>query len=497
MTPHDPGRRGGLAVGPVHILLVEDDDDQRELTVEALSGGIPDTRITVAKDGASALEAVRTSHPDLVLLDYNLPGMSGLDILRQINKENSTVPVIMVTGQGDERVAVETMKNGAHDYIIKTRNYHDTLPITVERAIRESWMKRELQEASLRGRRLYELSLSVAKERKADVLSERLVKGAAMLVGTDKAMVYLVDSCGSVAFVKMHGIDIDPRELMGPVSNIGLLGAAYAENRPIVVERPQDHSAWDATPRLNSELRQMLAVPLSMQGRVEGVLCVLNKLNRKPFSQEDVDTLSTLAVHAGVAIDNARFVERIKQQAVTDSLTGLYNHMEFQKQLTKDICRSRRFKNELSLLILDLDHFKLVNDTYGHQVGDAVLREIAHLMGSHLRAFDKVFRYGGEEFAIILPQTSTHDARLTAERIRHSIAQRSYGTDAGHGIEVTISIGVATFPHDAQGRKELIGTADQALFAAKRAGRNRIELYGEPTADAGSSVAGHKTAHSH
>lgn len=479
MTARDDGRRGAFPIGAVHILLVEDNEDQRELTIAALVDGIPDTRVTVAKDGMSALEALRETEMDLVLLDYNLPGMTGLEILREINKHNSKIPVIMVTGQGDERIAVETMKNGAHDYIIKARNYHEALPITVERTIRESWMKRELEEASRRGRRLYELSLSVAKERKVDILTERLVNGAAMLVGTEKALLYLVDTCGSVVFVKTHGIDVDARELMGPLAQVGLLSSAYAEQRPVVIEQPATHPEWHSTPWLHPFLRHVLAVPLTMQGKAEGILCVLNKLNQKPFSQEDADTLSTLAVHAGVAIDNARFVEKIKQQAVTDSLTGLYNHMEFQKQLTKEIYRSRRYKNELSLLILDLDHFKLVNDTYGHQVGDAVLKEIARILSTHLRSIDKVFRYGGEEFAIILPQTAKEDAKVISERIRASIAASSYHSDPGAPVEVTISIGLSTFPHDAQGRKELIGTADQALFAAKRAGRNRVELYGD------------------
>ncbi|HKI80482.1 MAG TPA: response regulator, partial [Pseudodesulfovibrio sp.] len=244
MKQPEPGHRPMRPIGSVHILLVEDNEDQRELTIEALSTGIPDTRITVAKDGPCALETVTGNRPDLVLLDYNLPGMTGLEILREIVKHDAKIPVIMVTGQGDERIAVETMKNGAHDYIIKTRNYHETLPITVERAIRESRMKRELEEASLRGRRLYELSLSVAKERKVDILSERLVSGAATLIGTEKALLYLVDPCGSVAFVKTHGTDIDPRQFMGPLDDIGVLSGAYREARLTVVEDPRSHPHW-------------------------------------------------------------------------------------------------------------------------------------------------------------------------------------------------------------------------------------------------------------
>ena len=223
----------------------------------------------------------------------------------------------------------------------------------------------------------------------------------------------------------------------------------------------------------------MLSVPLVMQGEVEGALCLFNKNNHEPFSAEDVDTLSTLAVHAGVAIDNARFVERMEQQAVTDSLTGLSNHMEFQKRLTEEVDRSRRYHKEFSLLMFDLDNFKMVNDTYGHQMGDAVLKEMAQVLRNSLRSVDQVFRYGGEEFAVILPETPEEGAKIISERIRQTITESCYGKGSDRSLRISVSIGLASFPQDADQREDLIGAADQALFSAKRSGRNRVAVYRE------------------
>jgi len=465
---------------PMHILLVEDNIDQRELTIDALMEKTPDMRVTAADNGSAALQILaQADDVDVVILDYSLPGMNGLEVLYEINQGSTKPPVIMVTGQGDEAIAVEAMKNGAHDYIVKISNYHEALPVSIERVVRQDRLRRELDEASLRGRRLYELSFAVAKERRVDALSRRLVKGVTELIGVEHSILYLVNADGTVAFVSAHGEDIDPSRFMDSVEGIGMLAAAYSTKQPVVVEEPQLHPQWPATPWLHAHARNMLCVPLTMQGQVEGGLCLLNKRNSRAFTQEEINTVSTLAVHVGVAIDNARFLEKKEQQAVTDSLTGLYNHMEFQKHLAEELERSHRYGNEFSLLMLDLDHFKMVNDSYGHQVGDSILREMAHHLRSQLRAVDKVFRYGGEEFAVILPETGQSGAKVIAEELRRRIAACTFDIGADQALKITVSIGAASFPHDQEQREELIGAADQALFSAKRAGRNHIVIYSE------------------
>lgn len=164
----------------------------------------------------------------------------------------------------------------------------------------------------------------------------------------------------------------------------------------------------------------------------------------------------------------------LEELATHDGLTGLLNHREFQRRLQIEVERARRYQHPLSLLMIDIDHFKKFNDTYGHQSGDIVLRVLAEQMRQGVRTVDYSARYGGEEFAIILPEMPASSAIAVAERLRKSIASQSTALDRGQTVNITVSIGVATFPEDADSNDKLIAAADRALYAAKSAGRNRV-----------------------
>jgi diguanylate cyclase (GGDEF)-like protein/PAS domain S-box-containing protein len=164
----------------------------------------------------------------------------------------------------------------------------------------------------------------------------------------------------------------------------------------------------------------------------------------------------------------------LRRLSVTDSLTGLLNHGEFYRQLGKEFERSRRYGGPVAVLMLDIDHFKAVNDKYGHQAGDTVLKTLAELMTDLIRPADKVARYGGEEFGLVLPETDESGALAMAERIRTAVAGRSVELEDGHLINVTVSIGAAVFADPSDTEQDVVGRADQALYAAKQAGRNRV-----------------------
>jgi diguanylate cyclase (GGDEF)-like protein len=166
--------------------------------------------------------------------------------------------------------------------------------------------------------------------------------------------------------------------------------------------------------------------------------------------------------------------ETLKNLSVRDGLTGLYNHQEFQRRLKEEMERSLRYGRPLSLLMLDIDHFKRVNDTRGHPAGDRVLQGVASRIRDHIRPTDQFARYGGEEFAVILPETPVSGALAAAERIRGAIADLAIPLDQEDPVEITVSIGMATFQEDVGSAQELIVAADRALYAAKQAGRNCI-----------------------
>jgi diguanylate cyclase (GGDEF)-like protein len=157
-----------------------------------------------------------------------------------------------------------------------------------------------------------------------------------------------------------------------------------------------------------------------------------------------------------------------------DGLTGLDNYREFRRQLSEEAQRSLRYGRPFSLLMLDLDHFKQVTDTYGHLAGDEALRSLAGLIRREMRPVDRIARYGGEEFVIILPETTTAGALATAERIRDIVATRPIPVNGDREVTLTVSIGVGTYPDDADTEERLVGAADQALYVAKNGGRNRV-----------------------
>jgi diguanylate cyclase (GGDEF)-like protein len=185
-----------------------------------------------------------------------------------------------------------------------------------------------------------------------------------------------------------------------------------------------------------------------------------------------------------VSIENADLHETVQRQALTDELTGLSNLRHFDDQLTGEIERSRRFNQPVGLVMLDIDDFKIVNDTYGHQQGDIVLSKVARVLRELSRDIDEAARYGGEEMAVILPQTDLDGAELAAERMRQAIEQLSIERiDGDDPLHVTASFGVASLPENAKDKEALIAEADAALYRAKRGGKNAVRRSDPVTAD--------------
>ncbi len=203
-----------------------------------------------------------------------------------------------------------------------------------------------------------------------------------------------------------------------------------------------------------------------------GVISVAR--GEQPFDRGERDLFDYLARQAGVSIENVGLHEQVQRQAVTDELTGLFNHRRFVEALAAEAERARRFDQPVGLVMLDLDDFKAVNDTYGHQQGDQVLRSVAALMRSFCREIDAPARYGGEELAIVLPQTDLEGAYQLAERLRAGIEALCIPlVDGGGNMQVTSSVGVAALPVSAQDPERLIAAADAALYEAKRGGKNK------------------------
>lgn len=221
--------------------------------------------------------------------------------------------------------------------------------------------------------------------------------------------------------------------------------------------------------------KSVVAAPLLQDDRVLGIL-ILHQCDRvRDWDGVDVHLVSSLADQLAVAISHAQLFSQVKYQAITDGLTGLYNHVYFKNRLAEELNRANRKSKTCSLLMLDLDKLKQINDTFGHPVGDAAIRQVATMLKTLLRSGDTAARYGGEEFAVILPETPLAEATMIADRLRRNI-NRNPVPGLGH---ISTSIGVASFPSQATSGEELIDRADKALYVAKRGGRNRVCVWDE------------------
>jgi diguanylate cyclase (GGDEF)-like protein len=229
-----------------------------------------------------------------------------------------------------------------------------------------------------------------------------------------------------------------------------------------------------AEPQVSASPRPMVAVPIEREHKLLGVLTVVDH-EEGEFLRDDVETLAGLANQAGVAIENARLHLQVEQQAITDPLTGLANRRQFFDTLEREFERAQRFGTPLSLIMLDIDNFKQMNDVRGHLAGDAVLHGTAGTIEGLIREIDLAARYGGEEFGVLLPQTNLEGAKNLAERLREAVALRvvSFGDDQINGV--TASFGVASGPRTNADHLDLVARADAALYRAKRAGKNRVE----------------------
>lgn len=257
----------------------------------------------------------------------------------------------------------------------------------------------------------------------------------------------------------------------------GMTGRILDSKTPVIVP-DISKDQYPHNPAIIEEgVKSFMAIPLRAEGKIVGIIYV-NDFKPRDYNEGQVSIVSLLATQATFAIENIMLLEKTEMMAVTDELTKLHNHRYFVKSLNEELKRASRYKQNLSIIMIDVDSFKNYNDTHGHLKGNDVLKEIARILAGTVRDVDIVARYGGEEFSIILPQTDREKAAAMAERIRAMVEGFSfYKKETQPGGKVTISMGIATFPHDGKSSSDVVGRADEALYQAKREGKNRVCVY--------------------
>ena len=216
-------------------------------------------------------------------------------------------------------------------------------------------------------------------------------------------------------------------------------------------------------------------MPLRLGKNIRGIIST-QSYNANAYSEEDKETLELLAAHAVIALENAQLFREVQELAITDSLTKVFNRRRFFELADQEFERSRRYSRPLSFIMMDIDHFKRVNDSLGHAAGDQALEKLAELCQNALREVDIFARYGCEEFVIMLPETTSGEAQLTAERIRQLIARTPIEINS-HSLNITLSFGVVELYPTCRNTEELLDRSDQALYRSKRTGRNRVTIW--------------------
>ncbi|RJQ30830.1 MAG: GGDEF domain-containing protein [Actinobacteria bacterium] len=322
---------------------------------------------------------------------------------------------------------------------------------------------------------LYQLGLSLTQSQNLSEIFNTVVKSALDLTNSPAGSLAVFDEAsGEMYFGSAVGFSSKfLKEQVWRVRKGGLTSFILNQDRPVAIADVSKFAQFDNPVLLKEGIKSLIAIPLKAEGKIQGILYVDDFRPRK-FSESELSIIMLLANMAAIAIERTKLLESTRIMAITDELTKLYNLRHFLNRLAEEIKRAKRYGRPLSLAMIDIDHFKQYNDTYGHIHGNKVLKKVAMILEKESRHGDIVARYGGEEFAIIMLETDKVKSKQFAERMRSKIEKSLCRED--FKVCITISVGIANYPDDALDASSLIERSDEALYKAKRDGRNCIRL---------------------
>jgi two-component system cell cycle response regulator len=452
------------------ILIVDDMPANTRLLEAKLAAEY--YQVSSARDGFEALAVARDWQPDLILLDVMMPGMDGYECCRQLKDDGVTlhIPVVMVTALGEPGERLRGLEAGADDFLTKPVDY-DTLMARVRSLVR---LKRLLDEWRARGDTARALGLST------DRLLVPSIAGARALVvdDWDQSAQGIQDALAGDGVISASAHDCAEAIRMTAAVNFDLLvvNLSLSDEDPLkLVSILRASDATHETPLL------LVSEPGEKDRILRGFELGANDWLVQPIDPHELRARARNQVRRKFYQDRLRSdLGTALEMALTDPLTGLYNQRYLRRHLSSlmDSGQGR----QLAVLMVDVDHFKSVNDRYGHASGDRALRLIADSLRVNTRVFDSVARYGGEEFVVVMPGTGPAEAAAAAERLRLAIQEIEFNATVGMPMPLTVSVGVACTTIATALPEGLLQAADTALYDAKRNGRNRVEM--ARTADA-------------
>lgn len=489
------------------ILVADDDASIRETVSWVLREHGFDVK---AVEGARQLFAeLELRVPDLLLLDVMMPEMDGFEALERVKADDRwrELPVLMFSSLPAEETTVRTLGLGASDFIRKPFRVKELLARinaqlrmrallrSAREALRqtEEQLVRAREEAESR-RTLVDILHEVTGDLSTDEIYHLLARRVARALNLSHCSVILArpgDSVGVVA-TAFENPGLRNREL--ELDRYPEIRAALDRGRPVLIEDLAESPLYANVRQLweregtQVHVRSVIALPFALDRLPAGVFFLRRTADEPPLTTDDVEFADAVVSAAVASIQKAQLLEtakadnaRLEALAHTDPLTQVLNRRALTLRLAAELERARRYDSVVSMLLIDIDHFKNINDSYGHLVGDDVLREVASLLDVAVRSVDIVARYGGEEFVVVLPETALDGALVFAERIREQMAEHPFCAASGRALTLTASIGVACFPSPGVDTvEELFASSDEALYRAKAGGRDRVAISAPP-----------------
>ncbi|MCH2172328.1 diguanylate cyclase [Myxococcota bacterium] len=449
------------------VVVVSEDPAIGEIAATSLASH---AQLVLCKSATAALEALSLEPADLVISELELSVMPGIELLERVRLEHPDTEFVILADDASRAGAGSNLPMGASECLGKPLEAGALIDL-VGRVI----ARRRLIEENARLR----TSLEVFESSRS--LVRCLDSGEVYVTALELLLKTLRSHRGLVLF----------RRPAGPLAN-GLIFRGFDEGeseglreylvgqKPFSIEAVTGSSVAERGPlssaltALGIEASRVMTLPLAGGDQEAGVIWVLEDASASRWSPLDLESASIIERYARAALENSERYGQAKERAFIDDVTGIYNARYLHQSVKHEIQRAERYGKELSVLFLDLDRFKRVNDEHGHLVGSDVLQRLARVLQGCIRQVDTLARYGGDEFTIVLVDTGQAGARAVAERIRNTVEGTAFEGGREGPIRLTISVGVATYPHHAGQGEQLLDSADKAMYRAKSLGRNQV-----------------------
>jgi diguanylate cyclase (GGDEF)-like protein len=401
---------------------------------------------------------------------------------RDFAKTFADVPKIIVSRDDDSFRGFAPWLRLPLTYPVRNPGERELL-FLADRLVAERDMKgesRKLKNELLNSRRELEFFDEVGRVLTSDMELDNMLlvimKKTRDMINASSWSIYLLDEeTGDFVLEKTDGRKKTDKALKRRLKpGDGITGWVIQEGIPLIVPDVSRDQRFAGRARKPRKAISLICVPIKNKERVIGVMEFEDKTTGSPFTKDDLNLLLKIVDYAAISIERVSLYHRMAELAITDDLTKLFNSRYLNRTIEVEIHRCERSRTSVSLIFMDIDYFKNVNDHYGHLVGSKVLVEVGQLLIKSLRSIDIVARYGGDEFVVVLPQTSPETAGKVAERIRRSIEQNAFLKKEGYIIRITASFGVASYPESAKSKEELLKLADEAMYRVKNYTKNGV-----------------------